>query len=103
MWVPGAAERRPQARPREDRKDLPGGDCAAALRDVQEKGIDTCSGAGCGNVSICANGKRTCYIDHCNGECTKKKAALATFDLCCISVAFRFILDLGITLAREFP
>ena len=69
----------------------------------KKKASKTCSGAGCGNVSICANGKRTCYIDHCNGECTKKKAARATFDLCCISVALGFILDLGITLARELP
>jgi len=38
----------------------------------KKKASKTCSGAGCGNVSICANGKRTCHIDHCNGECTKK-------------------------------
>ena len=69
----------------------------------KKKASATCSGSGCGNVSICANGKRTCNIDHCNGECTKKKAARATFDLCCVSLAFRFILDLGIALAREFP
>jgi hypothetical protein len=39
----------------------------------QNKASTTCSGEGCRNVAICANGKRPCYIDHCNGEGPKKK------------------------------
>ena len=27
-----------------------------------------CSGAGCRGVTICMTRKRTCYVDHCNGE-----------------------------------
>jgi hypothetical protein len=39
----------------------------------KKKASTTCSGEGCGNVTICANGKRSCFIDHCNGEGPGKK------------------------------